>query len=52
MNGHPLPRPDDAGAAEQTIKAHRGPIMAKMHANSVADLVRMTEKVGIGRARR
>ena len=52
MNGHPLPRPDDVGATEKTIKVHRGPIMAKMHTNSLVDLARMTEKIGIGRPRR
>ena len=43
---------DELGAAEKTIKVHRGRIMAKMHANSVADLVLMTEKIGIKRQRR
>ena len=42
----------ELGAAEKTIKVHRGRIMAKMHANSLVDLVRMTEKVGTGRERR
>ena len=35
------------GAAEKTIKVHRGRIMAKMQAGSVADLVRMAQKVDI-----
>ena len=43
---------DALGAAEKTIKVHRGRIMAKMHANSVVDLVRMTEKIGIKHQRR
>ena len=43
---------DALGAAEKTIKVHRGRIMAKMHANSVVDLVLMTEKIGIKRQRR
>ena len=43
---------DALGAAEKTIKVHRGRIMAKMHANSVVDLVLMTEKVGIKPQRR
>jgi FixJ family two-component response regulator len=42
----------ELGAAEKTIKVHRGRIMAKMHANSLVDLARMTEKVGMGRRRR
>ncbi|MGE5801419.1 MAG: response regulator transcription factor [Gemmatimonadota bacterium] len=40
------------GAAEKTVKVHRGRIMVKMEANSVADLVRMAEKLGIGAASR
>jgi FixJ family two-component response regulator len=43
---------DALGAAEKTIKVHRGRIMAKMHANSVVDLVLMTEKIGIKHERR
>jgi len=39
----------ELGAAEKTIKVHRGRIMAKMHAKSLVDLARMTEKIGIGR---
>jgi FixJ family two-component response regulator len=35
------------GASEKTIKIHRGRVMAKMKANSVADLVRAADKVGI-----
>lgn len=37
---------DKLGIAEKTIKVHRGRVMQKMEANSVADLVRMTERVG------
>jgi FixJ family two-component response regulator len=37
---------DDLGAAEKTIKVHRGRVMEKMRARSVADLVRMAEKLG------
>ncbi len=33
------------GAAEKTIKVHRARVMQKMAAGSVADLVRMTQKV-------
>jgi FixJ family two-component response regulator len=39
---------DDLGAAEKTIKVHRGRVMQKMQAQSVAELVRMSEKAGIG----
>jgi FixJ family two-component response regulator len=35
------------GIAEKTIKIHRGHIMEKLHANSVADLVRLAEKASI-----
>jgi len=35
------------GAAEKTVKVHRGRVMHKMRAGSVADLVRMTENVGL-----
>lgn len=34
------------GASEKTIKIHRGRVMAKMKAPSVADLVRAAEKIG------
>ncbi|RPH76147.1 MAG: DNA-binding response regulator, partial [Candidatus Rokuibacteriota bacterium] len=37
----------ELGIAEKTIKVHRGRVMQKMRANSVADLVRMVEKVGL-----
>jgi two-component system, LuxR family, response regulator FixJ len=33
--------------AEKTVKVHRGRIMEKLHANSVAELVRLAEKAGI-----
>ena len=38
---------DAIGATEATVKAHRSQLMRKMDANSVADLVRMAEKMGI-----
>ena len=37
----------ELGAAEKTIKIHRGRMMQKMAAGSVAELVRMTEKAGL-----
>jgi len=36
----------ELGIAEKTFKVHRGRVMDKMRAGSVADLVRMTEKLG------
>jgi FixJ family two-component response regulator len=33
--------------AEKTVKVHRGRIMEKLQANSVAELVRLAEKLGI-----
>jgi RNA polymerase sigma factor (sigma-70 family) len=36
---------DQLGTAENTIKVHRSRAMDKMHAESVADLVRMIEKL-------
>jgi FixJ family two-component response regulator len=35
----------ELGASELTIKTHRGRVMQKMMADSLADLVRMTEKL-------
>jgi len=37
----------DLGIAEKTIKVHRGRVMQKMQASSVADLVRMVEKLDV-----
>ncbi|HTS30796.1 MAG TPA: response regulator [Bryobacteraceae bacterium] len=37
----------DLGAAEITIGVHRGQIMRKMGAKSLADLVRMSDRLGI-----
>jgi FixJ family two-component response regulator len=38
---------DELGATERTVKFHRGNIMRKMRANSLAELVRMAEALGI-----
>jgi FixJ family two-component response regulator/signal transduction histidine kinase len=38
---------DRLGAAESTVKIHRGRVMEKMRAESVADLVRMAERLGL-----
>jgi FixJ family two-component response regulator len=35
------------GASEKTIKIHRGHVMQKMRADSLADLVRMSQKLGM-----
>jgi FixJ family two-component response regulator len=37
----------ELGTSEITIKVHRGQVMQKMQAKSLADLVRMSEKLGI-----
>jgi len=34
------------GASERTVKAHRARVMSKMHATSVADLVRAADRLG------
>jgi FixJ family two-component response regulator len=38
----------ELGTSEKTIKVHRGRVMEKMGAQSLADLVRFAEKLGIG----
>ena len=40
----------DLGISEVTVKLHRGQVMQKMRAASVADLVRMADRLGIGPA--
>lgn len=37
---------DRLGIAERTVKIHRGRAMAKMHAGSLAELVRMAQELG------
>ena len=38
---------NDLGLTEATVKVHRGQAMRKMQARSVADLVRMSDKLGL-----
>ena len=40
----------ELGISEVTVKAHRGQVMRKMRADSLADLVTMAETLGIRRA--
>ena len=37
----------ELGVSEKTVKVHRGRVMSKMEARSLADLVRMMERAGI-----
>jgi FixJ family two-component response regulator len=41
----------EMGVSEITVKVHRGNVMRKMGARSLADLVRMAETLGIGRGK-
>jgi len=38
----------DLGTVEQTVKVHRARVMEKMRVESVAELVRLTQRCGIG----
>ncbi len=38
----------DLGVSEKTVKVHRGRVMEKMQAPSLADLARLAERLGIG----
>jgi FixJ family two-component response regulator len=37
----------ELGISEETVKVHRGHVMRKMEADSLAQLVRMSERLGI-----
>jgi FixJ family two-component response regulator len=40
----------ELGVSEKTVKVHRGRVMEKMGADSLADLARLAERLGIGQA--
>lgn len=40
---------EELGISEITVKAHRGQVMQKMRANSLADLIKMAAELGISR---
>jgi FixJ family two-component response regulator len=37
----------DLGVAERTVKVHRARVMEKMEADSLAQLVRMAQRLGV-----
>jgi FixJ family two-component response regulator len=41
----------ELGISEVTVKAHRGKVMQKMDADSLADLVKMAGKLGLAQFR-
>jgi FixJ family two-component response regulator len=41
----------ELGVSEITVKVHRGSVMKKMQARSLADLVRMADALGLRRAK-
>jgi FixJ family two-component response regulator len=41
----------ELGAAEKTVKVHRGRVMKKMQVDSVAEVVKMTQRVGLDNPR-
>jgi FixJ family two-component response regulator len=41
----------EIGVSEITVKIHRGHVMRKMHAKSLADLVRLAQMLGVRRGR-
>ena len=41
----------ELGVSEVTVKVHRGNVMRKMRANSLADLVRMADALAIRRTK-
>jgi FixJ family two-component response regulator len=41
----------EIGVSEITVKIHRGNVMKKMAARSLADLVRMADMLGVRRAK-
>jgi len=42
----------ELGTSEFTVKVHRGKVMRKMRADSLADLVRMSERLGLRRVKK
>jgi len=40
----------ELGTSEKTVKVHRGRVMRKMGAESLAELVRLADRLGVGRA--